>query len=246
MWEAGVRHDGSSPLARGLPLDGDDGPALAGIIPARAGFTVMCSRRSRGAPDHPRSRGVYCDWPWRERIVTGSSPLARGLQHRLRLRRVLLRIIPARAGFTPRGPPSRRSPADHPRSRGVYVSHHTQTATRQGSSPLARGLPRGSPGLPGGPGIIPARAGFTPGGPARAEPPADHPRSRGVYPKFAFSSTVRNGSSPLARGLHGSIGVRRPCWRIIPARAGFTASTTAPPRARGDHPRSRGVYWVGE
>ena len=50
--------------------------------------------------DHPRSRGVY-EFP---SILTawnaGSSPLARGLQHGLRLARVLLGIIPARAGFT--------------------------------------------------------------------------------------------------------------------------------------------------
>ena len=50
---------GSSPLARGLLISGGDGLIHAGIIPARAGFTVE-GRHDRGAPwDHPRSRGVY-------------------------------------------------------------------------------------------------------------------------------------------------------------------------------------------
>ena len=54
--------------------------------------------------------------------------------------------------------------------------------------------------------------------------------------------TLWSGSSPLARGLH--IGqpmlTREP--RIIPARAGFTRTTTRPAARQRDHPRSRGVY----
>ena len=53
---------------------------------------------------------------------------------------------------------------------------------------------------------------------------------------------IYRGSSPLARGLRytgsqgdGGIG-------IIPARAGFTRSLYGSTAARGDHPRSRGVY----
>ena len=50
---------GSSPLARGLPLPGDDVGALRRIIPARAGFTRADRLALRGHLDHPRSRGVY-------------------------------------------------------------------------------------------------------------------------------------------------------------------------------------------
>ena len=70
----------------------------------------------------------------------------------------------------------------------------------------------------------------------------DHPRSRGVYAVFYFDADYDRGSSPLARGL--PIGLRRAPTRggIIPARAGFTqSSTTSSPSSR-DHPRSRGVY----
>ena len=53
------RHDGSSPLARGL-LQGDINDAKAvRIIPARAGFTWVSSPTLLHQWDHPRSRGVY-------------------------------------------------------------------------------------------------------------------------------------------------------------------------------------------
>ena len=50
---------GSSPLARGLPLEVRDLPVEARIIPARAGFTRAQGRPVGRAADHPRSRGVY-------------------------------------------------------------------------------------------------------------------------------------------------------------------------------------------
>ena len=69
---------------------------------------------------------------------------------------------------------------DHPRSRGVCIEYAWLYRFGYGSSPLARGLPE-SPlmeNVP--PGIIPARAGFTPRE-AEAAAVTDHPRSRGVY-----------------------------------------------------------------
>ena len=132
---------GSSPLARGLPIDPHLFRREAGIIPARAGFTM-----TKILAYDP---GV------------GSSPLARGLRpHHLRPGR-LGRIIPARAGFTWPWSFATPSPTDHPRSRGVYDRRHSVLVTTAGSSPLARGLPKNeNRGLPGD-GIIPARAGFT-------------------------------------------------------------------------------------
>ena len=50
------------------------------------------------------------------------------------------------------------------------------------------------------------------------------------------------GSSPLARGLQGVRGRDYRSRRIIPARAGFTPTTSWRSGARWDHPRSRGVY----
>ena len=113
-------------------------------------------------------------------------------------------------------------PRDHPRSRGVYWNPAIHDAKSNGSSPLARGLP------------------------APAERPAtgiaDHPRSRGVYLWTLESSFAVAGSSPLARGLPGTYHAYGEVDRIIPARAGFTASAAAVKSTAEDHPRSRGVY----
>ena len=50
---------GSSPLARGLLTDAVLRIRGGGIIPARAGFTVLSPATAGRARDHPRSRGVY-------------------------------------------------------------------------------------------------------------------------------------------------------------------------------------------
>ena len=50
------------------------------------------------------------------------------------------------------------------------------------------------------------------------------------------------GSSPLARGLRLAEFVGEHNWRIIPARAGFTAGFSRVRARYSDHPRSRGVY----
>ena len=52
-------HQGSSPLARGLHVRSGRENAVAGIIPARAGFTRRSRVRRSWSADHPRSRGVY-------------------------------------------------------------------------------------------------------------------------------------------------------------------------------------------
>ena len=72
---------------------------------------------------------------------------------------------------------------------------------RNGSSPLARGLPTYACRAFLHDGIIPARAGFTLTQVDDAPTGGDHPRSRGVYgTRGTFGERLR-GSSPLARGL---------------------------------------------
>ena len=213
---------GSSPLARGLlkvnrPTEHD-----RGIIPARAGFTPPTPRARVLGRDHPRSRGVYKLICCRHATRLGSSPLARGLLMEYVSTGTGVRIIPARAGFTRTGWLVRFTAPDHPRSRGVYFPDVTTIIFDEGSSPLARGLPEGWQIVLRQKRIIPARAGFTQGGPsARCHPP-DHPRSRGVYDLETNISTGKVGSSPLARGLLRISPSGEDRSRIIPARAGFT------------------------
>ena len=172
---------GSSPLARGLPMKGSAIRTRGRIIPARAGFTFYPFFHTLTHVDHPRSRGVYKSNIVNMTYVTGSSPLARGLHHLQPLPRWQGRIIPARAGFTAHWRHTGISPADHPRSRGVYTSARSPPTSVLGSSPLARGL-RYRPHETGEGGrIIPARAGFTPLPHFPYPHAGDHPRSRGVY-----------------------------------------------------------------
>ena len=62
---------------------------------------------------------------------------------------------------------------------------------------------------------------------------------------MGWSSLESVGSSPLARGLRRGYQSHPLGARIIPARAGFTSLPRFPYPRAGDHPRSRGVYWIG-
>ena len=215
---------GSSPLARGLHVD----QTLIGvdlrIIPARAGFTVRIQPPDQHPRDHPRSRGVYRHPSTAGAVLVGSSPLARGLLLHRVLAQVRRGIIPARAGFTNKGPKSWQGRRDHPRSRGVYGACTSTRGRGRGSSPLARGLHAGVHEPVDEGRIIPARAGFTSARTWATCTAWDHPRSRGVYSSTGPSRPPSAGSSPLARGLPGDGGVAVVVARIIPARAGFTLS----------------------
>ena len=175
-------------------------------------------------------------------LASGSSPLARGLLVRRQAAQVLLRIIPARAGFTDERDHAVLQQADHPRSRGVYSIMAIPKGVINGSSPLARGLLDGVVLAVAGEGIIPARAGFTRTTGRSLLTRWDHPRSRGVYVPVHVARKVLAGSSPLARGLLWSWITTAWNGRIIPARAGFTHSRCGNLFVRWDHPRSRGVY----
>ena len=176
---------------------------------------------------------------------------------------MVIRIIPARAGFTPRRRRVRAIRSDHPRSRGVYYRSLAIRRAYRGSSPLARGLhvicsgptpfevdhPRSrgvycglifrSLGLPGSSPL--ARGLLSPGGGLDCSG-LDHPRSRGVYCNDADHDAGGCGSSPLARGLLVAGSILVPSSGIIPARAGFTQDCWDRGYCRRDHPRSRGVY----
>ena len=215
---------GSSPLARGLLRHSAGYRSADGIIPARAGFTSSSPSRVRSRKDHPRSRGVYIRPVSRPRARGGSSPLARGLPHRVGEDAGLAGIIPARAGFTVEERVGVGHVGDHPRSRGVYVTRQVRAVVVVGSSPLARGLRHADLGVDLGRRIIPARAGFTSRSARPSPDPSDHPRSRGVYVRTCPLIQKGNGSSPLARGLRGEALLSVGRSGIIPARAGFTGS----------------------
>ena len=195
--------------------------------------------------DHPRSRGEYPEAVGRVPRRSGSSPLSRGIRRRGCSRRGSSGIIPALAGNT--DAPSRAKPTtrDHPRSRGEYPTHLSGPGRGWGSSPLSRGILRGSLPGPAARGIIPALAGNTLPRHHRGGGERDHPRSRGEYLPRGARSGRPGGSSPLSRGIPYGRERLSVVVRIIPALAGNTISRYTRWPWSKDHPRSRGEYdWL--
>ena len=93
---------GSSPLVRRARLVAVSFEVPFGIIPARAGSTPTGFPTGFSVGDHPRSCGEHTPLYFSLRSIWGSSPLVRGARRRCRIRQDERRIIPARAGSTPR------------------------------------------------------------------------------------------------------------------------------------------------
>ena len=131
---------GSSPPARGLQLIERNSLAHRRLIPACAGTTMQNGASNRGIRAHPRLRGDYNNTDailWQD---AGSSPPARGLPTTTLSACRIPRLIPACAGTTLSLGPANTYYKAHPRLRGDYVSRHSYTICRIGSSPPARGL----------------------------------------------------------------------------------------------------------
>ena len=96
----GQNLSGSSPLARGTRTRHDQFLAQYRLIPARAGNTWVMSSYFTVSPAHPRSRGEHTGLRVAQNFHNGSSPLARGTQHRTQREPCQRRLIPARAGNT--------------------------------------------------------------------------------------------------------------------------------------------------
>ena len=91
-----------------------------------------------------------------------------------------------------------------------------------GSPPLARGILKALKAAAGKGRITPARAGNTTTFVPHLLLMEDHPRSRGEYYGNAYVWIQREGSPPLARGIHRWEYIFLVYVRITPARAGNT------------------------
>ena len=111
---------GSSPLARGTRALAPTPTDAKGLIPARAGNTVLRSSSPHRVGAHPRSRGEHTRIVTLHALATGSSPLARGTPRLPWTRRWRCGLIPARAGNTGAWSWSRSNSWAHPRSRGEH------------------------------------------------------------------------------------------------------------------------------
>ena len=147
-------------------------------------------------------RGEYRLVAAEKAVTQGSPPLARGILLNLRLRRSIRRITPACAGNTISKDFPQCLIQDHPRLRGEYCYLRRWRQGRQGSPPLARGIPTLYVSYHVDMGITPACAGNT-------------------LPSSNFHQIIK-GSPPLARGIPGRRGLIRQGRWITPACAGNT------------------------
>ena len=213
---------GSSPHARGALSRAAPERARRGIIPACAGSTKARPRRWRCCRDHPRMRGEHSPAPRLCAGARGSSPHARGAPNVPINEGSSSGIIPACAGSTPGLVALTERARDHPRMRGEHTQRVSLSQVHTGSSPHARGAPRGVSEARAIGGIIPACAGSTPRRRCRAPLTGDHPRMRGEHGKAHRHRRRVPGSSPHARGARGVGGPRGTPRGIIPACAGST------------------------
>ena len=112
---------GSSPRMRGTlhPLTFDH--YYPGIIPAYAGNTMRCLRKSWLPRDHPRVCGEHDAVNWPNFAFAGSSPRMRGTLPSIGFTGELVGIIPAYAGNTSICTSRGVMRGDHPRVCGEHV-----------------------------------------------------------------------------------------------------------------------------
>ena len=210
------------------------------LIPARAGKTVDGWRPCQGGPAHPRACG--------ENVVAGvirmgrrgSSPRVRGKLDQQIWELKAPRLIPARAGKTPRSTTTSCPAAAHPRACGENRLRAGRILRQAGSSPRVRGKRRRRSRVPGGVGLIPARAGKTSRRRSRGRPCSAHPRACGENLPRSTTQAACRGSSPRVRGKPPPSPARTPKSGLIPARAGKTVGVGVKRDDAGAHPRACG------
>ena len=237
---------GSSPLARGTLQRRALSLGCRRLIPARAGNTCPMQARQNLRSAHPRSRGEHPSKMPLPSSVSGSSPLARGTQLRLTLRRMSRRLIPARAGNTSAAHYLSATLSAHPRSRGEHLALPITAVSSVGSSPLARGTRSSCRSLSVSFRLIPARAGNTAEAGTAIVGWTAHPRSRGEHRRRRLLCALASGSSPLARGTRVHLFLYDLPRRLIPARAGNTFGLGSARPSLPAHPRSRGEHVDGQ
>ncbi len=179
--QSSVTHVGSSPHARGAPLERGHDHVPEGLIPSCAGSTPSSDPRPATLSAHPRMRGEHASLWTVITWVTGSSPHARGAPPVVKAAGAGEGLIPACAGSTLDAAPVPLVAVAHPRMRGEHTTSPAAYPCGVGSSPHARGAPHlRRHRLPQGR-LIPACAGST-GVPCRGRRrlPA-HPRMRGEH-----------------------------------------------------------------
>ena len=121
-------YNGSSPRGRGKPCRLTLAHTHAGLIPARAGKTVVKLRPAPSAAAHPRAGGENHLAKTPALVLWGSSPRGRGKLHHPNQELYDARLIPARAGKTDQGEGAASTTEAHPRAGGENLSSGQTTS----------------------------------------------------------------------------------------------------------------------
>ena len=154
---------GSSPRVRGKRTRAGRGRRPRGLIPARAGKTRTAARTHSPWTAHPRACGENHDPRGVVIAPSGSSPRVRGKRADRCAGQPRKRLIPARAGKTPGRRGAHPQPRAHPRACGENNDPLDSDCPAMGSSPRVRGKRSRTSSNVDMVGLIPARAGKTPG-----------------------------------------------------------------------------------
>ena len=217
---AALGEQGSSPRVRGKPAVGHRRLDAGRLIPARAGKTHRSGGHQRQQAAHPRVCGENAG---RSRSMTpwgGSSPRVRGKLDEPDEHILGVRLIPARAGKTPRPSRFRGCSTAHPRACGENA---------EVDNPASRMC-----------WLIPARAGKTMVTVALVGWPGAHPRACGENGLAGHALVVELGSSPRVRGKRSGMTFPYLKTGLIPARAGKTTRRPSPRTTPTAHPRACG------
>ena len=231
---------GSSPRVRGKLMSFHLSPSKRRLIPARAGKTRVDDEEAGAWTAHPRACGENAHAIHTLKARDGSSPRVRGKPRPASRGGRRKRLIPARAGKTPRSTTISCPAAAHPRACGENCRRCARTRRGPGSSPRVRGKLGHILGGRIERGLIPARAGKTspPSGTCRRR--RAHPRACGENRVMLRELSIAMGSSPRVRGKPHPPARGRAPPGLIPARAGKTAPRARSQRAPTAHPRACG------
>ena len=155
-------------------------------------------------------------------LKPGSSPWARGTPPGVTLLMRIIRFIPVGTGNTQPLGGSLSGQTVHPRGHGEHGSVRVLLTFKFGSSPWARGTLDLVEVIAGSPRFIPVGTGNTCAPWWLWATTAVHPRGHGEHKKRRNTKNCCDGSSPWARGTHGTSDATTLDGRFIPVGTGNT------------------------
>ena len=238
-WRTGT-WSGSSPRGRGKQRSTYHGWLQLGLIPTRAGKTLLDGFSTVVVRAHPHAGGENAIALAQKVLRDGSSPRGRGKHQSRRECCGRMGLIPTRAGKTvqARGPGLRA--VAHPHAGGENWTVRSPVSRFKGSSPRGRGKLVRSLLRKAQAGLIPTRAGKTRGQRRARDPARAHPHAGGENFKYYGWNDTVGGSSPRGRGkLVCSVGDPVE-GGLIPTRAGKTAAALLASATCWAHPHAGG------